>query len=236
MRIIGTKKATGVSFQSNGKATTLNADTVLLHNGVVPETHLSRQLGCRHRWNDVQRCWWPESDAWGQTSVATVYIAGDGGGIAGARAAECAGHLSALRIAATSGHLNQHDCNRLAQTWIRKRRHHLAIRPFLDSMFRPSPDLLSPPDDETIVCRCEEVDAAAIRYATGLGCPGPNQLKAFCRAGMGACQGRMCQLPITEIMAEVRNTSPDEIGPLHIRPPVKPVMLSALAAMANNSE
>ncbi|NQV45776.1 MAG: FAD-dependent oxidoreductase [Rhodospirillales bacterium] len=236
LRILGTEKATGVSFQSGGKATALNADTVLLHNGVVPETHLSRQLGCRHRWDSVQRCWRPESDAWGQTSVPTVYVAGDGGGIAGARAAECAGHLSALRIATTSGRLNPHDCTRLARAWIRERRHHLTIRPFLDSMFRPSPDLLSPPDDETIVCRCEEVDTRAIRHATEMGCPGPNQLKAFCRAGMGPCQGRMCQLTITEIMAEARNTSPDEIGTITIRPPVKPVTLSALAAMANDSE
>jgi len=235
-RILGNRHVVGVTFRSRGTNLSVDADTVLLHNGVVPETHLSRQLGCRHQWDTDQHCWRPESDAWGQTSLPNIYVAGDGGGIAGGRAAECSGHLSALRVAGASGHLSADEYHRLARPWIRERAHHLAIRPFLDRMFRPSPDLLSPTDNETIICRCEEITAASIRHAISLGCPGPNQLKAFCRAGMGPCQGRMCQLTITEMMARDYGKSPAEIGSMNIRPPVKPVTLAALASMAKHSE
>jgi len=99
-------------------------------------------------------------------------------------------------------------------------------------MFRSSPELLSPTDEATIICRCEEVDARTIRHVVGLGCPGPNQLKAFCRAGMGPCQGRMCQSTIAEMMAKVCDISPGEIEALNIRPPVKPVTVAAMAALS----
>src|SRR3546814_13004734 len=63
-----------------------------------------------------------------------------------------------------------------------ERRRHLAVRPLLDALFPPSPEILAPADDATIVCRCEEVTAGDIRAAVRLGATGPNQLKAFTRS------------------------------------------------------
>ena len=37
--------------------------------------------------------------------------------------------------------------------------------------------------------------------AAALGCPGPNQMKSFLRCGMGPCQGRLCGLTVTELIA-----------------------------------
>ena len=39
-----------------------------------------------------------------------------------------------------------------------------------------------------------------------LGCTGPNQMKSFLRSGMGPCQGRMCGLKVTEVIAAARGT------------------------------
>jgi len=64
-----------------------------------------------------------------------------------------------------------------------------------------------------------------------LGCPGPNQLKAFVRAGMGPCQGRMCALTVTEAIARLRGATPEETGAYRLRPPFKPTTLGALAGM-----
>ena len=90
---------------------------------------------------------------------------------------------------------------------------------------------VAPEQDETLVCRCEETTAGDIRRAVALGCPGPNQMKAFVRCGMGPCQGRMCGLTVTELMAAERNVSPGEIGYYRIRPPIKPLALGELAAL-----
>ena len=87
------------------------------------------------------------------------------------------------------------------------------------------------PADDVIVCRCEEVSASELRRLVALGCQGPNQAKAFGRCGMGPCQGRLCGLTATELIAHERGVSPAEVGHYRIRPPIKPITLEELAAL-----
>jgi len=63
------------------------------------------------------------------------------------------------------------------------------------------------------------------------GCLGPNQAKAFLRAGMGPCQGRLCGPVVTELIAQARGVGQDEVGYYRIRSPLKPVTVGELAAM-----
>jgi NAD(P)H-nitrite reductase large subunit len=97
-------------------------------------------------------------------------------------------------------------------------------------MFKPRAQICAPPDD-TIVCRCEEVTAGDIRAMARAGQPGPNQVKAFTRAGMGPCQGRQCGLTVTRILAAAQNRAPSEVGFYRVRPPLKPLTLGELAAL-----
>jgi NAD(P)H-nitrite reductase large subunit len=103
-------------------------------------------------------------------------------------------------------------------------------RAFLDTLYRPSAAFRAPADD-TIVCRCEEITAGAVREAVRLGCSGPNQAKSFLRCGMGPCQGRLCGPTVTEVIAAERGVSPAEVGYYRLRPPVKPITLAELAAL-----
>ena len=48
---------------------------------------------------------------------------------------------------------------------------------------------------------------------------------------MGPCQGRLCGLTVTELMAQARGRSPQEIGYYRLRAPVKPITLAELAAV-----
>ena len=84
-----------------------------------------------------------------------------------------------------------------------------------------------------MVCRCEEVSAGQIRGYVAVGCQGPNQTKAFGRCGMGPCQGRLCGLTVTELIADARGVPPGDIGYYRIRPPIKPVTLGELAGEAS---
>jgi len=103
-------------------------------------------------------------------------------------------------------------------------------RLFLDTLYRPA-ETFRVPHGDTIVCRCEEVTAEQIRATVPLGASGPNQMKAFLRCGMGPCQGRLCGLTVTELIAEVRGISPAAAGCFRLRPPVKPITLGEIAAM-----
>lgn len=230
VRIEGDDRVTAVSFSSGGKSHRLDADVALLHHGVIPNTQISRLLRVEHEWNSAQLAWQPRTDAWGETTLAGLRIAGDGAGIAGALAAEASGALAALGAAAAAGHLDEPERDKLARPLRKKLARQLSIRPFLDALYRP-PEWLTEPSDETIVCRCEEVTAGRIREMARLGCQGPNQTKFFSRCGMGPCQGRMCGITVTQILAKELNKSPQEVGAYRIRAPLKPISLKSLAAI-----
>ena len=208
LRAEGNGKLERIVFGNRTEA----ADTLLLHDGVIPSVQLTRALGCAHRWNDAQQCWEPETDAWGRTSIPNIYVAGDGAGINGAEAATQAGRTAARAIAGKR------------ETPPRKP----AIRPFLDTLYRHQP---LPITDETLVCRCEDVTAGAIRQAASLGCLGLNQLKAYTRCGMGPCQGRMCAPTAAEVLAAARNVPVQDIEPLRTRFPTKPLTVGELATL-----
>jgi len=68
-----------------------------------------------------------------------------------------------------------------------------------------------------------------------LGCQGPNQTKFFSRCGMGPCQGRMCGIAVTQILAAELGTPPEQVGAYRIRPPLKPVPIAAIATLAGRT-
>jgi thioredoxin reductase/bacterioferritin-associated ferredoxin len=226
----GDGKLSAVSYATaSGKRGTLLAELLLLHQGVVPNVNLAMAAGVEHRWNELQLCWTPVLDASGNSSVAGIAIAGDGAGIGGAQAAVVRGRraagdaIKALRpqakISDVSAELSRAERGRA----------------FLDVLFRPAKQFRIPQGD-TIVCRCEEITAKDVLDSVAIGATGPNQLKAYRRTGMGPCQGRLCGLTVTELMAEARGKSPQEIGYYRLRAPVKPIMLSELASLPKSEE
>ena len=221
-----------IIYTSGGREQSIEADTLLLHQGVVPNVNLAMAAGVKHVWDSVQMCWSPELDASGGTSIAGIAIAGDGAGIAGAFAAEERGRLAA--IAAISA--LKPDAQVENEQSIRNSlaRHELG-RKFIDTLFQP-PKQFRVPEGKTIVCRCEEVTAEQVRSTAALGCEGPNQMKAFLRCGMGPCQGRLCGLTVGEIIADVHGKSPADVGYYRLRPPVKPIALAELAGVTASDE
>ena len=228
LSVEGDARAESVQYTAKGRVSTLAANIVLLHQGVVSNVQLTRSIGCEHRWDEAQLCWHPCTDAWGETTVPNLFVAGDGSGIHGAIAARTAGALTALTVSHRLGALGRDSRDEQAAPLRRQLDRHRAVRPFLDTLYRPA-DAFRRPADETIVCRCEEVSAGEIRAMARLGCTGPNQSKSFSRCGMGPCQGRLCGLTVAELLAEAHAKPVAEVGYYRIRPPIKPVSLRDLA-------
>lgn len=228
----GTDHAQAVTFRAGGTEHRIEADMVLLHQGVVPNTQISRSLRLDHRFDGIQRCFHPVTDALGQTSHPMFSIAGDGAGIGGAKVAAILGRLSALNALARVGKIEDTLRDKKAVDLIKARQSELSIRPFLDVLYSP-PESIFLPADDTIICRCEEVRAGDIRKFAAMGCEGPNRTKVFGRCGMGPCQGRNCGLTVTEILAAEHKHTQDEVGAFRIRAPLKPVTLSELAALTD---
>lgn len=208
------------------------ADLLLLHDGVVPNTQVTRALpGCAHLWDQAQACFRPVLDEWGNTSLKGLLVAGDGGGIGGARAAALSGRIAALEAARWLGRFTVEQRDALAGPLLHRRGAELAPRGLLDALYPPLP--MARVADDTLICRCEEITAGRVRAAVALGAQGPNQIKAFLRAGMGPCQGRVCGPAVHALMAEARGVAPETLEPLRTRFPTKPVTVGELAGLAS---
>ncbi|WP_122662104.1 NAD(P)/FAD-dependent oxidoreductase [Pseudomonas viridiflava] len=219
-RVEGDKRVNSVQWQGSGAVQQLECDSVAFAHALRSETQLADLLGCEFQWSELNRAWLPTRDDAGRSTVAGVYLAGDGAGIMGADAAEMAGELAALTLLEDSGLVvdkarSEHLKNMLEQ--IKRFRHGL------ETAFPFPADWAKKVPDETIICRCEEISAGDIRTVVDEGHWEINRVKAMCRVGMGRCQGRMCGLAATEIVAQCSGRDLQSIGRLRGQAPIKPL-------------
>ncbi|MGK7870154.1 FAD-dependent oxidoreductase [Falsiroseomonas sp. E2-1-a20] len=196
------------------------ADALALNLGFQPETGLARALGCAHLFVDsgLGRLE-TVTEADGRTSLPTVFAVGDGAQVGGARIAFARGRLAGLAAARDL----KPDLPDDAAT----RRALARAVGFQDALWRffavPEFDAAGIAD-ATIVCRCEEVTAGALRSAMAEGAGSLGAVKKATRAGMGRCQGRMCGATVARITG-----ASEEAGWAAPRAPLKPVPALALA-------
>ena len=231
LSILGDSRASGVGFSVDGTPQELQADCVLLHQGIIPSTNLANAAGCHIVWNERRRAFEPRADERGRTSLPNIYVAGDGAYIGGAQHAAASGRITALSALCDLGLITRDAAERQMPELFHERRSCLRGRDFLDILYEPARAFRAPLDASVVVCRCEEVNAGTVRETIALGVAGPNQLKTFVRCGMGPCQGRMCSQTISEIMADELGTTPAAIGTYRLRAPIKPLTLRELAAL-----
>ncbi|MCK5190502.1 MAG: FAD-dependent oxidoreductase [Methylococcales bacterium] len=231
LRAEGDEQLQQVCFKHRGKEKTIESELLLTHFGVIPHTWLTQAAGCKHQWDDSQQCWRPEHDEWGNTDISGIIVAGDGAGINGARSAEHAGCLAGLEVLYALDVISQAERDKQAvndRKWMRDERH---IRPFLEAYYQIPKSQLATADNDTIVCRCEEITAGQIRDAVKKGHDNSNQVKFFTRCGMGPCQGRQCSNAVAHIVADASGKSVEEMGHFRGRPPVAPLTLGQLAIL-----
>ncbi|MBI0538625.1 FAD-dependent oxidoreductase [Roseomonas sp. KE2513] len=237
LAIEGEVRAERVVYRrGTGAPVTVQVDHVLLHQGVTPNLNLPAAAGCALDWNEAQACFQPRTDEWGATSLPGLFLAGDGAGIAGAEAASSRGTLAGLAAAAALGRISERARDSLAAPVRARLTRQSRGRAFLDALYRPA-GVFRRAAEEALACRCEEVTGRTLREtAERLQVSGPNQMKTFLRCGMGPCQGRLCGLTVTEVIAEARGVSPAEVGYYRLRSPVKPLTVAEFASLSNTEE
>jgi NADPH-dependent 2,4-dienoyl-CoA reductase/sulfur reductase-like enzyme len=217
------------SHPEGARVRTIDVDTLCVAYGFVPRTQLAQLAGCRLRFDGDRGGWVPQVDEDLQTNVPGVSVAGDGGGVGGAVVAQEEGTLAGLAAAHRLGALDAAAWSRARRPILRRLGRLRRFRAALDrlSRLRAGLDLLATP--ETVVCRCEERTREEIDRAVAFGGTDLRTLKVMTRLGMGPCQGRMCWPAAARRVAAMTRRSMEEVGPLSVRPPLRPVDLSALA-------
>ncbi|MFD9003378.1 FAD-dependent oxidoreductase [Streptomyces sp. NPDC059582] len=163
-----------------------SCDALAVGHGMLPHTDLAEALGCRLEGAGVH------VDDEQRTDVPGVWAAGESTGIGGAALALAEGHVAG-RSAAARLRGREPD----PREWAAAGRARTRLRTFfaaLEHAYGPPAWWPEQVSDDTVVCRCEEVTAGTVRAATGrLGAGDLRTVKLLTRAGMGWCQGRMCE-------------------------------------------
>ncbi|MDI5908753.1 (2Fe-2S)-binding protein, partial [Streptomyces sp. 12257] len=99
----------------------------------------------------------------------------------------------------------------------------------VDSVYAPPAHWAEQVTDGTVVCRCEEVSAGAVREAVHeLGAGDLRTVKLLTRAGMGWCQGRVCGSGVAGVAGCAETAGR--------RPFARPVPLGVLARAGETEE
>jgi NADPH-dependent 2,4-dienoyl-CoA reductase/sulfur reductase-like enzyme len=221
----GTQRVDSLRWSDGRRERELACDAIGFGHALRSETQLADLLGCGQVFDPLQRAHVPVRDAAGRSSVAQVYLAGDGAGIMGADAAEWAGERAALALLHDAGTVV--DAAR-ARALERRLARVGAFRRGLEQAFPFPTDWAERAADDLLVCRCEEISAGELRRAVrDTGACELNRLKALTRVGMGRCQGRICGVAAAEILAHASGQPLEAVGRLRAQAPIKPIPFSA---------
>lgn len=231
----GTDHLETVRYWIGDNSYVCSCDLLIVHDGIVPSIDLTLSAGLSLEWDRTNASWRPKTSEDGAAVTAErfqstsqpckVRVTGDARRIGGADAAIAHGRLAALAILGELDGIVHREMRSAAGA----ARKSLVARPFLDAAFPPglSADL---PDDEVVVCRCEELTAGTLRAKIRSGPTNIDLLRGETRCGMGPCQGRSCMITLARMIAD------DAIEPVpappttfRARPPARPLPLGALA-------
>jgi NADPH-dependent 2,4-dienoyl-CoA reductase/sulfur reductase-like enzyme len=193
----------------------IECDAVAVGYGFTPQLEIPLQLGCDTHL-DADGSLVATADDRQRASVAGVYLAGEVCGVGGAQLSVVEGEIAGTYAAG-------------AVPARRELRRRAVLRGFAAAMHRTYPveaGWQTWLDDDTVVCRCEEVPVREIRRAIELGAGEPRTVKLLARPGMGLCQGRMCGYPTACLTGPL--TAAGLLG-MSARPIAQPITLGALA-------
>ncbi|MCR5666354.1 MAG: (2Fe-2S)-binding protein [Eubacterium sp.] len=83
-------------------------------------------------------------------------------------------------------------------------------------------EYIEAPDDDMLICRCEEITKGEIRRAVHDGMWTVTEVRRYLRTGMGLCQGQTCSRLVKGIIARELGVSPAQLEPATARSPMRP--------------
>jgi hydrogen cyanide synthase HcnB len=204
------------------------ADAVVVGYGLLSRTAVYRLLHARMAYDGLVGDYIPTRSEDLETSVTGVFGVGDGARVAGKLVAREEGTLAALAVTRRLGKLSDAAFHTHAKRVRRKLNRLYRFRKAVDEIFRLPGGLYDIPDDDTVICRCEEITAGEIRGAAQEGTLNLNDIKRRVRSGSGWCQGRTCGPAIVEMLARDHRIPRETIFRMTQRPPTKPIPMSML--------
>jgi NAD(P)H-nitrite reductase large subunit len=226
-------EATMAKLDSNGKPVPQSeivqaVDTVVIGYGLTPGTELCRLLDCELEFDTWRGGFIPRRNERMETSHLGIYAVGDCAGIGGAEMAmiegRIAGHAASFQLA----HVTERSALQAISREKAALRREQRFARMLGDLFSPPAGLYTLAEENTIICRCEQVTLGQIREAISYGAQSVSDVKNLARTGMGNCQGRTCGSIVAQILAAETGRAVEDGQYLTVRPPVHPLPLGII--------
>jgi NADPH-dependent 2,4-dienoyl-CoA reductase/sulfur reductase-like enzyme len=199
VRADGGEQIRGVTL-TNGETTWREeCDFLACGFGLVPNVELPLAAGCELRDGFVR------VDQWQAASAEGIYCAGEPTGVGGADCALVEGRIAGYAAAGQAARAEKLFGQRAA--WHK-------FRAALAEAFALRPELTRLAEEDTILCRCEDVALGKMRGHNDW-----RDAKLQTRCGMGPCQGRVCGAAAKVVLGW---------GMESVRPPVIPARVQSL--------
>lgn len=98
----------------------------------------------------------------------------------------------------------------------------------VNDRFKDIGEFVPQPDDDILICRCEEITKGEIRRAVHDGMFTIEEIRRYLRCGMGLCQGQTCGRLVKGIVARELKVSPLDLEPATSRAPMRPTEMKIL--------
>ena len=219
-----------------GTEQTITADTVCLGYGLVTSTELTRLAECDHEYDIGLGGYVPVRSKNMETTKQGIYAIGDGAGVAGSKVAIIEGQIAGIAIASSLGYVSHKKSKRILSGFNNSLARHNRLRNVLDEITKPRPGLYELADDETIICRCEDVTFKDIKDLVKKKGITAKDIKRKTRMGMGSCGGRMCGPTIIELLKNMNKAESKPLVGLNCRPPIKPIPIGVLAGKGGSDK
>jgi bacterioferritin-associated ferredoxin len=95
---------------------------------------------------------------------------------------------------------------------------------------------MSSDEENTIVCRCEDITLKEIRDLIAHGFKTMDELKRISKCGMGPCQARTCRQIVMREVAGATGKDIREVEVSTFRPPAENIKLGILAQAAEEKD
>lgn len=212
-----------------GSENEIEVDSICCAYGFMPSIALTLHLGCRHIYDPNLGANIPWHDEHMRTNVPGVMVAGDVTGVGGKPLAVLQGKVAGLSALEELDYLKEEDANQRRNQLSGAVRREERFSRWLWNRYRIKKGLLDLADDETLICRCENVRLVEIRKSLTDGARDLYGIKLRTRLGMGSCQGRYCMTNAAMLISKYTGCSVDDLGIQSIRPPIFPVRLKHIA-------
>jgi thioredoxin reductase len=215
-----------------GSEKTFEVDCVCLGYGFLPLFQLPVAFGCELQYIRDLRWYTPIHTANMETTVPGIFVAGDVTDMGGANVAAAEGRVAGLTAAYQLGSLDAEAYQKEVHPAITQLRYLNRMAKSLQQIYAFPAGLSYLADDDTDICRCEEVTLGKLKEVLSYGVEDLNQVKRLARAGMGYCQGRNCSVLIAPYINRVCGQPLDSVTPFTVRPPIHPIPLEVITSGA----